>query len=132
MDALRYVANLTKGNSMSHILKIFLRLIYFLTGVDYTDKAYYLGYCVNKILCVKHGLDKPTDRDSFMYKRVDLSGFLLGNLFREAYKQFQRDSKIALDTEYRFNGSIPRQQIYRYGRVKIHFVKCLVVKSLRK
>ena len=44
-------------------------------GTDYNDKAYYLGYCVNKLLCVNHGLDKPTDRDSFMYKRVDLSGF---------------------------------------------------------
>ena len=103
MDALRYVANLTKGNSMSHILDILKTDLFPHVGVDYTDKAYYLGYCVNKILCVKHGLDKPTDRDSFMYKRVDLSGFLLANLFREAYKQFQRDSKIALDTEYRFN-----------------------------
>ena len=48
-------------------------------------------------------IEPPTDRDSFLYKRVDLSGFLLPNLFRESYKQFQRDSKIAVDTEYRFN-----------------------------
>ena len=103
MDALRYVANLTKGSSMSHILEILKTDLFPHVGTDYNDKAYYLGYCVNKLLCVNHGLDKPTDRDSFMYKRVDLSGFLLANLFREAYKQFQRDSKIALDTEYRFN-----------------------------
>ena len=103
MDAVRYVANLTKGNSISNILDILKTDLFPHVGTDYHDKAYYLGYCVNKILCVHHGLDKPTDRDSFMYKRVDLSGFLLANLFREAYKQFQRDSKIALDTEYRFN-----------------------------
>jgi DNA-directed RNA polymerase II subunit RPB2 len=103
MDALRYVANLTKGNTISHILDILKTDLFPHVGTDYVEKAYYLGYCVNKILCVKHGLDKPTDRDSFMYKRVDLSGFLLANLFRESFKQFQRDSKIALDTEYRFN-----------------------------
>ena len=38
-----------------------------------------------------------------MFKRVDLSGFLLVNLFRESYKQFQRDTKLCTDTEYRFN-----------------------------
>ena len=103
MDAVRYVANLTKGNSISNILDILKTDLFPHVGTDYYEKAYYLGYCVNKILCVNHGLDKPTDRDSFMYKRVDLSGFLLANLFREAFKQFQRDSKIALDTEYRFN-----------------------------
>jgi DNA-directed RNA polymerase II subunit RPB2 len=103
MDAVRYVASLTKGNSISNILDILKTDLFPHVGTDYNDKAYYLGYCVNKILCVHHGLDKPTDRDSFMYKRVDLSGFLLANLFRESYKQFQRDSKIALDTEYRFN-----------------------------
>ena len=54
---------------------------------------------VNKLLHVKHGLELPTDRDSFMYKRVDLSGFLLASLFRENYRQLQRDVKIAIDTE---------------------------------
>ncbi len=69
-------------------------LIYSHIGDNFVDKAYYLGYLVNKILCVRHKIEPPTDRDSFLYKRVDLSGFLLPNLFRESYKQFQRDSKI--------------------------------------
>ena len=28
------------------------------------------GYCVNKILCVNHGSEQTTDRDSFMYKEL--------------------------------------------------------------
>ena len=82
-----------------------LELIFSHIGDNFKNKAFYLGYLVNKILCVKHNIEPPTDRDSFLYKRVDLSGFLLANLFRESFKQFQRDSKIAVDTEYRFNSS---------------------------
>ena len=101
--AIKYCANLSNGNSISHILDVIRTDLFPHIGDNFVDKAYYLGYLVNKILCVRHKIEPPTDRDSFLYKRVDLSGFLLANLFRENYKQFQRDSKIAIDTEYRFN-----------------------------
>ena len=101
--AIKYCANLSNGNSISHILDVIRTDLFPHIGDNFVDKAYYLGYLVNKILCVRHKIEPPTDRDSFLYKRVDLSGFLLANLFRENYKQFQRDSKIAVDTEYRFN-----------------------------
>ena len=72
-------------------------------GNDYREKAMYLGYVVKKLMLVTCGIEKPTDRDSFSFKRVDLSGFLLANLFRESYKQFQRDLRVAVETKYRFN-----------------------------
>ena len=72
-------------------------------GNDYREKAMYLGYVVKKLMLVTCGIEKPTDRDSFTFKRVDLSGFLLANLFRESYKQFQRDLRVKVDTKYRFN-----------------------------
>ena len=74
-------------------------------GNDYREKAMYLGYVVKKLMLVTIGIEKPTDRDSFTFKRVDLSGFLLANLFRESYKQFQRDLRVAIETKYRFNKS---------------------------
>ena len=98
----QYCANLSNGNSISHILDVIRTDLFPHIGDNFVDKALSC-YLVNKILCVKHDIEPPTDRDSFLYKRVDLSGFLLANLFRENYKQFQRDSKIAVDTEYRFN-----------------------------
>jgi DNA-directed RNA polymerase II subunit RPB2 len=103
--AIKYCANLSNGNSISHILDVIRTDLFPHIGDNFKNKAFYLGYLVNKILCVKHNIEPPTDRDSFLYKRVDLSGFLLANLFRESFKQFQRDSKIAVDTEYRFNSS---------------------------
>ena len=103
--ALRYLANLTQGKTVSHILDNISTDLFPHIGEKYTTKAYYLGYVVNKLLEVKLGIREPTDRDSFIFKRVDLSGFLLASLFRENYKQLQRDVKIAIDSEYRFNAN---------------------------
>ena len=54
MDALRYVANLTKGLNESYF-RYFKNRSFPSYETDYNDKAYYLGYCVNKLLCVNHG-----------------------------------------------------------------------------
>ena len=105
ITAMKYLVNLTYGNTTSHLLDIISTDLFPHVGDNYISKAYYLGYVVYKLLEVKLGIKAPTDRDSFMFKRVDLSGFLLASLFRERLKQFQRDVKIAIDTEYRFNGS---------------------------
>jgi DNA-directed RNA polymerase II subunit RPB2 len=101
--AIRYLASITNGNTISHILDIIKTDLFPHVGEDFIEKAYYLGYVVNKLLCVKHGLDKPTDRDSFIYKRVDLSGFLLANLFRESFKQLLYECETNIGREYRFN-----------------------------
>jgi DNA-directed RNA polymerase II subunit RPB2 len=103
MVAVDYMTTLTHGRTYSHLLDVISTDLFPHVGDNNISKAYYLGYVVNKLLSVYVGLEKPTDRDSFVYKRVDLSGFLLASLFRESYKQFQRDAKIAVDTEFRFN-----------------------------
>ena len=103
--AIKYLSNLTLGNTSSHCIDIIQTDVFPHIGNEFQQKAFYLGYVVHKLLNVKFGIDLETDRDSFMFKRVDLSGFLLASLFRESYKQFQRDTRIAIDTEYRFNAS---------------------------
>ena len=112
MEALNYLSSLTVGNTHSHLLKIIQTDLYPHVGDNYNCKAYFLGHVVNKLLNVKMGFDQPTDRDSFIYKRVDLSGFLRAKLFRENFKQFQRDSKIRIDEEYRFNSAQYQDQNY--------------------
>ena len=112
ISAIKYLVNLSQGGTTSHLLDNITTDLFPHIGNSHTKKAYYLGYVIHKLLEVKLGLSKPTDRDSFAYKRVDLSGFLLANLFRESFKQFQRDTKIAIDTEYRFNGSEYQNENY--------------------
>ena len=74
-------------------------------GNDLHEKALYLGYCVNQLLQVVLGIKNETDRDSFVYKRIDLSGFMIANLFRDGFQQLQYDcrNKISSDFEFGYN-----------------------------
>ena len=85
-DALEYIALLTKWKQL-HTAQLILA-DYFLPHIgetNYLQKAYYLGYMVLKLLRAKNGLDQPTDRDHFKYKRLELVGTLISDLFREYY-----------------------------------------------
>ena len=82
--ALKYIALLTKGKGVSHALEILND--YFLPHVgesNYITKAYALGDIVYRLLSVYTGSELPTDRDNFKYKRIELVGSLLYDLFRE-------------------------------------------------
>ena len=49
-------------------------------------KAYYLGYMVFRLLSLHQGIDKATDCDDIKYRRVDLVGNKLCNLFNKHYE----------------------------------------------
>jgi len=86
-NALKYIASFTKGKTVTHALEILAD--YFLPHigeVNYIQKAYYLGYITFRLLSVYTGLEPPTDRDNFKYKRIELVGALMNELFREYYK----------------------------------------------
>lgn len=53
----------------------------------YIEKAYYLGYMINRLLQCYLGRIKPDDRDSYVNKRVDLPGQLVFDLFKQYYKK---------------------------------------------
>jgi DNA-directed RNA polymerase II subunit RPB2 len=76
---------------------------YFLPQVgdmNYKHKAYMLGYIVNKLVRVVAKIDLPTDRDSFLHKRVETSGMLLYDLFREYYKKQVKSIRQSVDKMY--------------------------------
>ena len=55
------------------------------------QKIYFLGYTVNKLLQVSLGWLEPDDRDSYINKRIDLTGSLLNNLFRNYFNKLVKD-----------------------------------------
>jgi len=55
------------------------------------QKLYYLGYMTNKLLKTSFGWRKPDDRDSYINKRIDLTGTLLNNLFRNYFNKLVKD-----------------------------------------
>jgi len=55
------------------------------------QKLYYLGYMANKLLMAKYGFIKQDDRDSYVNKRIDLTGTSLNNLFRNLFNRMVKD-----------------------------------------
>ena len=52
-----------------------------------TEKAFFLGYMINRLLQCYLGRIKIDDRDSFINKRIDLPGQLIFDLFKQFYKK---------------------------------------------
>ena len=105
--AMKYMSTLTKGKTMSHILEILMD--YFLPHIgenNFTNKAYYLGYMVCELLKVFKGDKKTTDRDSFKFKRVELTGSLIYDLFKEYYTLQQKHIYTKIDKEYYYKQGI--------------------------
>ena len=55
------------------------------------QKIYFLGYMTNKLLMASFEIIKQDDRDSYLNKRVDLTGSLLNNLFRNYFNKLVKD-----------------------------------------
>jgi DNA-directed RNA polymerase II subunit RPB2 len=69
-----------------------------------TQKTYFLGYMTNKLLQAATGIVKQDDRDSYINKRVDLTGTLLNNLFRNYFNKLVKDMEKQVIREIN-NGS---------------------------
>jgi DNA-directed RNA polymerase II subunit RPB2 len=69
-------------------------------GNSFSKKAMFLGHILNRLVKTVMGITNESDRDNYVYKRVDISGFLIGNLFRDYYNQFRNTARSAIDKEY--------------------------------
>lgn len=102
--ALKYIASFTKRRTITGVLDILMN--YFLPHVgekNFLDKAYYIGYMTNRLLRVYTKDDEPTDRDNFRFKRIEMSGTLIYDLFREYYLIQHRSIGQKIDKEYYFH-----------------------------
>ena len=114
--ALKYIATFTKGKTIPHVLEILSNYLLPNIGeLNFYNKALFIGYMVRELLLVFNGNKKPTDRDSFKYKRVELAGELLYDLFREYYTLEQRNIYQKIDKEY----------YYKQGAYQNNFVSLI-------
>jgi DNA-directed RNA polymerase II subunit RPB2 len=102
--ALKYIATFTKRGTVSSVIEILTD--YFLPHigeVNFLDKAFFVGYMVFKLLKVYTLQEKPTDRDNFRFKRIELTGSLIYDLFREYFLIQKRSISTKIDKEYYYH-----------------------------
>jgi DNA-directed RNA polymerase II subunit RPB2 len=56
-----------------------------------TQKIYLLGMVANRLIQTALGWIEPADRDSYQNKRIELSGTLINNLFRNLFSRFVKE-----------------------------------------
>ena len=110
-SALEFIALFTKRKYTVSVQDILMNYFLAHVGTDnFIDKAYFIGHMVRKLLRVYLKDDKPTDRDSFKCKRVELSGSLMYDLFREYYLTQKKKIELAVDSLH-FNNSQYRGEL---------------------
>jgi DNA-directed RNA polymerase II subunit RPB2 len=68
------------------------------------QKLYLVGYMANKLIQTSFGWKPPDDRDSYINKRVELTGTLLNNLFRNYFNKLVKEMQKHVIREIK-NGS---------------------------
>jgi DNA-directed RNA polymerase II subunit RPB2 len=120
--ALQYIATFTKRKTVTSTLDILMN--YFLPHIgdqNFLDKAYFVGYMVNRMLRVYTKENKPTDRDNFRFKRIELTGSLIYDVFREYFLIQKKHITLKIDNEYYFQS----------GHYKKNFIE-LIEKNYRE
>ena len=101
--ALKYVSLNVKNSEIINVIDILNNNFFPNYGNNYYQKAIYLGYIVRKIMLTHLNINKETDRDSYTYKRIDLAGNLLLELYRELWGKFLKNLSLKIDLEFKFN-----------------------------
>tara|TARA_Y100000591_G_C21854072_1_gene713740 strand:+ start:2911 stop:6459 length:3549 start_codon:yes stop_codon:yes gene_type:complete len=76
-----------------------------------TQKIYFLGYMTLKLLKCYNNIIPCDDRDSYINKRIDLTGILLNNLFRNYFNKLVKDMQKQIIREIN-NGSWKSNEDY--------------------
>ena len=103
-NAIEHIGYLTKGKNYYHGLEILADyLLPHIGETNYQEKAFFLGYMVFRMISVHLGWELPTDRDHFKYKRMELVGNLMHDLFREYYTLQLKQIHLKFETELNMN-----------------------------
>ena len=97
--AIDYLKFRVQYGTIEHV-KMVLSKDFFPNIEDFENKKKYLGYLTLQFIKSAKGLLPLSDRDSYIYKRVDISGFMLAELFQEAYIKLRDSIRNKIDSEY--------------------------------
>jgi DNA-directed RNA polymerase II subunit RPB2 len=123
-DALNYIKFRVKYKTIDHVKYILSAEV--LPNITlFENKSKYLGYLTKEFINVCLKIRLQTDRDNYFYKRINISGFLLAELFQEAYAKLRKDIRDTMDQFYyygawkttnNYSNFINKDNIYRLIR----------------
>jgi len=103
-QAKQFISSFTKGKTKYHILEILMNYLLPQIGeLNFKNKAYFLGNMCFQLLKVYKKINKPTDRDNFSYKRVEVTGTLVYDLFKEYYAMQNKNIFTIIDKDINYN-----------------------------
>lgn len=98
--AIDHLKEFTRYKSPDHVRHILVNDFLRNTGHDMRRKAVFLGLLVNRLVRTQLGLLPLNNRDNFTHKRVDSSGVLMYNLFRDFYNHMRKDIRRQVERAY--------------------------------
>jgi DNA-directed RNA polymerase II subunit RPB2 len=100
IDVIEYLKNNVRYKSTEYVNSILTNDIFPNMGTNYSHKARFLGIQIKNMIEMVLGVKPMINRDNYGYKRIDLSGFLLSQLFNNIYKYFRKNCRDLIDQEY--------------------------------
>jgi DNA-directed RNA polymerase II subunit RPB2 len=131
-QALTYLSNSVKHKDVNFVKYVFINDLFPNIGNDFRQKALYLGYLVNKLVRTTIGTLKQNKRDNYMFKRVDTTGILLGNIFRDFYNKYRNNVRSMIDREYTLGGSNNRLKLVNEGNFNRVFPVSIIEDGMYK
>lgn len=98
--ALAMLQSHVEYNTLEKVKHVLTHDLFPNVGYSLKNKALFLGHLIHKLVKTALGIIPESDRDNYVYKRVDISGFLVGNLFRDYYNQFRNAVRSTVDRQY--------------------------------
>lgn len=105
-EAKEYLATFTNLKTVEHLDYILINNLFpnyeHEEIINFNKKTLFLGNLIKQLLEVISGKNDETDRDNYMLKRVGISGFLLGDLFKDFYNNFRVKCRSVVDSLYEY------------------------------
>ena len=111
--AIKYISQFLKFKNIHYTYHILCDYLLPQVGeMNFKNKAYFIGNMVFNLLKLKLKLISDTDRDNFKYKRVELPGNLIYDLFKEYYNLLQKE----------IQGHIENDLYYHYTNTETNYL----------
>lgn len=113
-EALEFLKGYVQYQSKENVLYLLLHHLFPNIDPDLENKAILLGELINQIVQVCLGRKDVTNRDNYMYKRINVSGKLISDIFKDFYNDFRNKTRSKIDNMYEFGGGANQTHIENF------------------